>query len=234
MRRQNRYGTVYKMSGNRRKPFIARAYVGKDKYGKSVYKTIGYYKSKSEGNMALEKYNANPYDLDKQKLTLKDVYDLFIEEHKKDISVNRFKNIKMLFNVLSPLHNEKFIKLRPMHFQNILDKYGENHKKSTIRAVKALMHQLYEFAIIQDITQVNYAKGIVPRGQGTSEQSFFTDLEVEKIKKASGVIENADMLLFMCFTGIRPQELFNITKFNVDFENGLITGIGVKTYAGTE
>lgn len=232
MRKPNRYGTVYKLGGKRRKPYIARAYTGKDEYGKAIYKTIGYYESKSKANTELEKYNESPYDIDARKLTFKEVFNLYFNEHKKDISESRQKDIISKFNILQSFHKEIFIKLRPVHYQLFFDEYGKTHKKGTLSTIKSLIKQIYKFAIMNDISVKNYGDGIVLRGINGSEQNFFTDLEVEKIKKAAGKVEGADILLFMCFTGIRPQELFNITKFNIDFEKGLITGVGVKTDAG--
>lgn len=59
MRRKNGDGSVYKLSGKRRKPWVARLTIGWDfneEKQKSfpVYKFIGYYKTKEEAEMALD------------------------------------------------------------------------------------------------------------------------------------------------------------------------------------
>ena len=76
MRMPNGYGTVYKLSGKRRLPFIARITTGWTNEGKQVLKTIGYFKTKQEGLQALANYHNDPYDLDLEKITFKDIWSL--------------------------------------------------------------------------------------------------------------------------------------------------------------
>jgi hypothetical protein len=57
----NGYGTVYKLSGKRRNPYIARKTVGWEtdeatKKVKQILKTIGYYKTKSEAFSSIKIY----------------------------------------------------------------------------------------------------------------------------------------------------------------------------------
>lgn len=57
MRLPNGYGTVYKLSGNRRRPFVAAVPVGFKENGKVDQKTIGYFAKKPEALQALAEYN---------------------------------------------------------------------------------------------------------------------------------------------------------------------------------
>ena len=43
----NSYGSIEKLSGNRRKPFMVRKTVGWDENGKQIRKIIGYYESRT-------------------------------------------------------------------------------------------------------------------------------------------------------------------------------------------
>ena len=100
MRNANGAGTCYRLKGNRRKPYIARAFVCweeidrvvKDKVTKEpiksevtgevitkkdlrpVYQTIGYFESRQEGLEALVLHKHNPVS-PKADMTLKDMYD---------------------------------------------------------------------------------------------------------------------------------------------------------------
>lgn len=60
MKLPNGYGTVYKLSGNRRRPWIARKTIGWSEEGKQLYYTIGYFKTRAEAMAALAEYNKNP------------------------------------------------------------------------------------------------------------------------------------------------------------------------------
>ena len=63
MRRENGYGSVYKLSGNRRKPWIARVTIEYDEQtGKQTYETIGYFKTEVDAEFALNEYlRSNEY-----------------------------------------------------------------------------------------------------------------------------------------------------------------------------
>lgn len=66
MKLPNGFGSVHKLTGNRRKPWRARKTVGWDfdpveKKAKQKYITIGYYTTQKDAIQALADYNANPY-----------------------------------------------------------------------------------------------------------------------------------------------------------------------------
>ena len=68
MKNPNGYGSVVKLSGNRRKPFTARKTTGWNDKGHPIYLTIGYYATRQEGLIALAEYNRNPYDIEQRTL----------------------------------------------------------------------------------------------------------------------------------------------------------------------
>lgn len=233
MKNPNRLGTCYKLQGKRRKPYIARAYTGKNEDGKPNYKTIGYFKTKTEGIQSLIEYKTNPYDIDNTKLTLADVFEKFKEEHKNYVQKRTFfNNYELAFEKLKPLHNEIFINLRPLQYQKIINENANKYKKTYLKKIKTLLGLLYDFAEMKDIIKTDYSKGIRIIGQETGEQDEFTIFEVAKMVKNIEKIENLDMIVIMCLTGIRPQELLNISIFNLDFQKNIIHSIGVKTTAG--
>ena len=46
MRLPNGFGTIYKLPGKRRRPWIARVTVGYDDNGKQLYEVVGYYEKR--------------------------------------------------------------------------------------------------------------------------------------------------------------------------------------------
>lgn len=76
MRNPNGYGTVAKLSGNRRRPFIVKKTVGWNDYGQPIYDIIGYTATREEGNILLAEYNRDPWDVDRAKITLGELLDL--------------------------------------------------------------------------------------------------------------------------------------------------------------
>ena len=80
MKLANGVGTVYKLSGNRRNPYIVRKTVGWDidtKTGKrkQQYITIGYAPTRAKGLEMLMDYNKNPYDIEASKITFAEVFE---------------------------------------------------------------------------------------------------------------------------------------------------------------
>ena len=80
MKLPNGYGSVSKLGGKRRKPFIVRKTLGyhiNEETGKVAPDsiTIGYAKTRAEGYQLLAEYNSSPYDLNASKMTFAQVYE---------------------------------------------------------------------------------------------------------------------------------------------------------------
>ena len=72
-RNPNRYGTVTKLSGARRRPWIVK----EGKTGQQ--KIIGYAATREEAMILLANYNQNPWDIEADKITFKQLYELWLE-----------------------------------------------------------------------------------------------------------------------------------------------------------
>ena len=71
MKNPNKYGSITKLTGNRRKPWMVRIYKGmkvnhetKKAYPEQI--VLGYYASRKEAMDALAEYNLNPYNIDRK------------------------------------------------------------------------------------------------------------------------------------------------------------------------
>ena len=80
MKLPNGYGSVVKLSGKRRKPWMVRKTTGyhidpvKEKKV-NEYIIIGYAATKTESLQMLADYNRNPYDTKAAKMTFEEVYE---------------------------------------------------------------------------------------------------------------------------------------------------------------
>lgn len=74
MKLPNGFGSVYKLSGNRRNPWCARKTVGWNDKGQVIYVFIGYYATKKEALIALGDYNKDPYDIKNSTLTFEAIH----------------------------------------------------------------------------------------------------------------------------------------------------------------
>lgn len=232
MKNPNGYGSVYKLSGNRRRPWCARVTVGWTDEGKQQYKNIGYYEERSEAMIALAQYNNDPYDLDNNKITFAEVYEKWSEEKFPKISESNIRGYKTSFNKCSMLHNMKFKQLRKMHMQRVINE--NEHLSYQVRMkLKTLFSQLYQFAIENDIVEKDYSK-FVEAGEQTTKliRKPFTDAEIETLWRNLDM-PYVDTILFMIYSGMRVGELLEMKCANVDIDRQIMIG-GIKTKASID
>ena len=136
MRLPNGYGSVYKLSGKRRNPFIVRVTVGWSNEGKQILKTIGFYQTRQEGLNALAEYHSNPYDIDKGKITFAEVFDKWKNEHFPKISNNAIVNYNVAYKYCSSLYDMRFVDIRKSHLQSVVDNSGKAYP--TRKLIKTL------------------------------------------------------------------------------------------------
>ena len=95
MRNPNGYGSIYKLSGNRRRPWCVRITTGWTDEAEQIKKIIGYYATRPEAIKALADYNDSPYAIDKMKITFAELYVKAIEPKFEKVSrssTNGYKN----------------------------------------------------------------------------------------------------------------------------------------------
>lgn len=115
MKLPNGFGSVYKLSGKRRKPWAARKTVGwtfNEEKGKSypIYQFIGYYTTRQEALTALADYNKDPYDLHFDTITFKEVYEKWSDIHFP--KVKRPNSYEAAYKLCSKIQNMKFAEIK--------------------------------------------------------------------------------------------------------------------------
>lgn len=230
MRLPNCYGSVYKLSGKRRKPFIARKTIGWNDDGKQVYRTIGYYETKKLALQALADFNNNPYDIEVSELTFNDVFEKWKEQKYKDISRSAINAYNACFTHSKQLYDMKFVNIKTIHLQTVIQDCNKGYE--TLRNIKSSFNQLYKYAMENDIVNKNYAPFVnIGKKSGDNSRKPFTSKEIEKLFKVEESIPFVDTILIMIFSGLRIGELLQLKSSDIDLENATITG-GIKTDAG--
>ena len=238
MKLPNGYGSVHKLSGNRRKPYIAKKTIGFNNEGHQIFKSIGYYSTREEGLQALAMYNNTPYNVDLKNITFIDLYKRWIDKKDKKVETEEmaenslipYKNV--FKNHCKPLHNIIFIDIRTNHIQSIIDKCDCGF--TIKRYIKGLCSQLFEFASQLDVpVNKNYAK-YVELGKEI-QSTMHSSIQEKKINYLweNINIEDVDLALIMIYTGLRPNELLNIKTENVYLNDRYMIG-GGKTEAGRD
>ena len=133
----NGFGSVYKLSGNRRKPWAARKTVGWKDNGQPIYAFVGYYTTRTEALTALSDFNKDPYDLQTPNLTFEDVFERWSEQHFKKVSESNIKGYKASFRTCSALHKMKFVDIKLDHLQKVVYESGKN--TPTLKKMKNML-----------------------------------------------------------------------------------------------
>ena len=222
LRNPNGFGSVVKMSGNRRKPFGVRITIGRTDEGKQIYKYIGYYETRTDAIIALSEFNKMPYDIDANNITFEEVYNRYINDSSQNISPASAKLNRTCFNHCVKLHKLVFKNLRKVHLQGVIDNLETPTAKSN---VASFFRKLFKFALENDIVLKDYAQFIsTPTKNKKSDKVPFTRDEVSKLWEHNGD-KNAEIMLMLCYSGMRVMELLTLEKdkINID-ENYIITG----------
>lgn len=233
LRLPNGFGSVYKLSGNRRRPWIARKTVGWDENGKQLYYTIGYYKTRQEALAALIDYNKNPI-AERGDVTLRELYEEWSKNRYPKLAPKTVQTYETAWNHLSKLGDEIFKFIKTSHIQDLINdmhKLGLSH--SSCHKVKVLAGQLYKFAMADDIVDKNYAEMVELPSRETKKKEIFSDMDINAIEQSAKSDPWANTILILIYTGMRLGELLTLTKFNVDIDNMIIVG-GIKTDAGKD
>ncbi len=224
MKRPNGYGSVYKLQGKRRKPYVVaitkkEIINGEIKRRKQI---IGYYAHRKDAETALYKYNDNPYDTD---ITFAKVYELWSATKFNNIAVSTKSGYTHAYERFKPLHDKKFASLKVADLERVIQ--SADASEVNRRQMKVLLNQLYKYALKYDITNNNLSTRFSIKVPDTKLQRVpFSDEEIATLWQDD--TDTAKAVLIMIYTGVRVAELYSM---EIDTENWLLIG-GVKTKAG--
>ena len=154
MRMENGYGSVTKMSGNRRRPWRVRITTGWDineETGKlkQLSKTLGYFATKKDAMIALAEYNQNPYDLTNKDITFEMAYNAWSPKHYEKHKVAA-KNLSAAYKHCTPLLNMRMVDIRLKHLQDVMDSIA-NKSVASQTNLKTVFIKTYNYCRENDI-----------------------------------------------------------------------------------
>lgn len=226
MRRGNGDGSIFKLSGKRRKPYAVRVTVGYTDEGKQQYRYIGYYPSKTEAKNALNDYLVNPHKIKLERKTLKSIFDNMIEKSK--FSDGTKQQYRSGFNQLTSLHDRFINEIELDEIEDIL----EDHNQSAQLRIKKTLSNCYKFAMRYDYVSKNLADYLDVETSKAKERSIFTVEEIQNIWNELNTYRFSDVPLILLYTGMRISELLELETKNIDLENETLFIEKSKTLAG--
>lgn len=230
MKLPNSFGSVQKLSGNRRKPYRVVKTVGWDENGKQIRKTIGYYETRTLALQELALFNEKPYDIDARNITVDELHQKWQNEKYPKIAYKTQQVYNMCWNYCQDVKDMAFVDIRLNHLQAIVD--GMGNKWSAKKAFKILWHQMYDYAIKNDMDVRKYSE-YIDIGKKTTKlvRIPFEEDEIDKLWDNVARMDFIDTILILIYTGMRVGELLDIKVENVHINEKYMVG-GSKTEAG--
>lgn len=178
MKNPNGWGSITKLSGNRRKPWrvrktdgwktfdrltnevivkipddcdpFERLSDGKMRFtNKQVYVNIGYYATRQEAMTALSDYNKDPDDLHLETITFEEVYEKWSAIHFETVSESNVKGYKAAYRLCHKLEKMRIAEIKLDHLQNVVDESGKN--TPTLRKLKILWGLMWDYCVKHEI-----------------------------------------------------------------------------------
>lgn len=233
MRNPNNYGTIKKLSGNRRRPWMVGVNPRINDKGSYSYDILGYYEDRTEAMIALAEYNKNPIDLTNKDITFEEVYKLWFDDKfvnsKKQLSKSSVNVTKAAFKNASALHKKRFADIRHADLQNVIDSSALRH--ASLEHIVTMFKGVYAFAMREDIIQRNHSEYVKINIPDDDESGIRIDDTDVSLLWSHTDIPFVKVILIYLYTGWRATELSEMRKTSVDIEAMTMTG-GKKTKAG--
>lgn len=228
MKNPNGYGSVVKLSGNRRRPYAVRKTTGFNEKGHPIYLCIGYTQTREEGLMLLAEYNRNPYSVDDVNITTKGLYEKWMDARREKMTKSFYGSMSAAWKHCTSVYDISYRTLKSLQIQDCVDDCPRGY--STKGAIKNLFSHLDSFAMELDIiTRPRSLNVSVPPVPETSRVPF-TEQEISALWEHLGE-DWVDTVLIFIYTGMRISELLTLKTSAVNFDEETITG-GIKTSAG--
>ena len=222
MKNPNGYGTVTKLSGNRRKPWIVKEGIS------GRQKPIGDTATKEEGMILLAQYNNDPWDIEADKITLQELFDLWEEKRAVKLGTSNRSSLKSAYKHCSKLGKVKYKQIKSYQMQDCIDSCGCGY--STQGAIKNLWGHLDRFALELDIISKRCSDLLTSDPIPETTKEIFTDEEVSRLWENQN-FPWVDSILFFLYTGFRISEMIDLRTETVNLQEWTLTG-GTKTAAG--
>ena len=239
MRLANGIGSVYKLSGNRRNPYIVRKTTGWDideesGKAKQKYITIGYAPTRAKGLEMLMDYNKNPFDVESSKITFAELFSKWSAEKFPTISDSNVKGYNASYNCCSDIHERVFKDLKLADLQGVIDTCGKNYP--TLRKLKVLLSQMYEYAMKYEFCNKDYSQYVdilkyKNRNPNRTDRSPFSNEEIEALWVQKNNLY-AQIVLMLIYSGVRVSELLDLKRENVNIDEHYFNVVESKTESG--
>lgn len=238
IKRANGSGSIYKLSGNRRKPWTVQLSSGTIRRDDGSYITkrvrLGYYATEEEAILALARYKEGSYSI-KDSYTFSDVYEMWSQKYFETLeSASSSRTIIAAYNHVKGIWHRDFASLSIQDMRDAIE--NPDNTPSVQGRIKSMFNLMYDFAVEAEIVDINKARQFSVKGLEKKKKKDKKDKIPISPSHVSALEKDYEygytrMILIGIYTGFRPSEICQLHRCNIHLEENYIIG-GMKTEAG--
>lgn len=231
MRKPNGYGSIKKLSGNRRRPFVF--VVSMD----GSQKPIEYFATQVEAEIFQADYNKLHFhrSLPSHQVTLAELYYRWLPAHTTNTnpSQSSLESYSNSFKHLQALHYEPIQNLKYADYQKILDSMRKSGLSySSLKKVRSLISLLEKYAVKIELINKCYAPLLsIGKNKAVLPHHPFSRQKINRLW-AHCDEPGVDTVLILLYTGMRCGEMLQLQKSDVHLRQRYIRITRSKTAAG--
>jgi len=219
MKLPNGYGSIKKLSGNRRRPYAVYAPVKNNDYddnGRVRLNSLGYYATYQEALECLTEFNKYKYNPKFAGATFGEIHEICLNTKEyNEVSDRTLETRASIKKYLEPLLNIKMQDITRQMVMDILDDCPRGYatKNNILIEIRRVIRLAMDMEILhKDVTQNIKIKHSDP----VIDRNVFTAEEVNKLWDMGNC--DSKTLLIMLYTGLRVNELLLNKRGNVNLE----------------
>lgn len=231
MRKPNGYGSIKRLSGNRRRPFV---FVVSDA---GRQRPVEYFATQIEAEIFAADYNKLHHNtsLADHRLTFEELYHRWLSRHIADTdpSASAICGYRNAFRHCSVLHGMPYSEIKYSDYQRIIDDMRRSGLSySSVKKVRSLISLMESYAGKIEAGGKNYASLLsLGRNKPVNPHRPFSRQKINRLWNELDY-PGVDTVLILLYTGMRVGEMLHLQKSDVNLRQGYIRITRSKTASG--
>ena len=232
MRKPNGFGSIKKLSGNRRRPYV---YVISRQDGKR--EAVAYFTNQTEAEIFQIEYVKEHHhrSLPGHRVTFSELFFRWLPTHIADIepAQSTIDNYHNSFRHCSVLQEMPVASLKFKDYQAVIDAMKkERLSYSSVKKVRSMISLVLNYGIEYEVVSVNYAPLLkLGKNKPVKPHHPFSRQAINRIWSVAD-LPGADAVLILLYTGMRCGELLALEKRNVNLRTRIFRITHSKTASG--
>ena len=215
------------------KRYLIKCYMGLDSLtGKRITTTRRGFKTQKEASLAEARlkleYEEKTFDAKNSKYTFKQIYDLFLVEHKNTVKPGTYATTVRYakLHILPKIANKKIDSFTVLDCQKLVNQWAEYFNSA--KYPKGIAQQVFDYAIKMNIITDNPMRKVkLPKRKETINEvnKFYNTDELKHFFDCVKDYGNMKYLAFfrlLAFTGMRKGEALALNWSDIDFNKKLV------------